>query len=168
MQNIKNTEPDPYREIMANFIVHEGAWDALDFDSKIYGAGVIQGAAQSINLVTKEQLELSVMLSNDTKLRELNGYFRNIDKPTNVLSFPYEDEEGVDTPYLGDIAISYETIYREAKEQEKEFQNHFAHMLLHGFLHLLGYDHIEDKDRNEMEALEVSILKNFNISNPYI
>lgn len=165
MHNIKNIEPDPCTVVIVNFIPQHHVWNQLDFDVECYGEEIIQGAARAVDLNLQSTLELSVMLASDAKLKELNAYFRNIDKPTNVLSFPYED---LDEHYLGDVAISYETIHKEAKEQEKQFQHHFAHMLLHGFLHLLGYDHIDDNEKNEMETLEISILKNFNILNPYI
>lgn len=164
MQNIKNIEPDPYTDIIINFIPQHPAWNELDFDVQGYGTEIIQRATR-FDLNLDAPLELSIMLANDAKLKELNEYFRDIDKPTNVLAFPYDDSDEI---YLGDVAISYETVYKEAKEQEKQFQHHFAHMLLHGFLHLLGYDHINDKEREEMEALEISILNNFNILNPYI
>ena len=106
--------------------------------------------------------EFSVLLTNDTHIQRLNRDFRGKDKPTNVLSFPGDDG------YLGDIAISFQTLEREAREQNKDFCLHFAHLLVHGLLHLRGYDHIDDSDAEIMEKLEVKILADMGIENPYI
>jgi probable rRNA maturation factor len=123
-------------------------------------------------------IEVSILLSDDDELQRLNNTFRNKDKPTNVLSFPYHNLENTNwrtklekkkNVFLGDIAISYDMVNREAIAQGKPFQSHFAHMVVHGFLHLLGYDHIYDDQANEMEELETKILqKCFGIENPYI
>lgn len=106
---------------------------------------------------------VSILLTNDAHIQQLNSDFRNMDKPTNVLSFPSDEEE-----YIGDIAIAYETLEREAKEQDKDFIHHFIHMLIHGILHLYGYDHINNKDAEDMESLEIKILADMGIENPYI
>ena len=116
----------------------------------------------SIARVIKNE-ELGVLLTNDEHIQQLNKDFRSLDKPTNVLSFP-QNEGG----YLGDIAISLETIVTEAKDEGKDFYHHFIHMLVHGLLHLQGYDHLSDDEANEMEALEVKILADIDIKNPYI
>lgn len=117
--------------------------------------------------------ELTVTLTNDKSIKILNRDFRAKDKPTNVLSFPMWDElsdipDNAGAIPLGDIIIAFETIKREAIEQEKTLPDHFTHMLIHGFLHLFGYDHMNDKDATEMESLEVKILKKLSISNPYV
>ncbi len=104
---------------------------------------------------------VSVVLADDAKLHELNHTFRGKDKPTNVLSFTGEGEE------LGDIVLAYETVKREAKEQGKSFLAHTAHLVVHGCLHLLGYDHEEEAQAGKMEAREKSILARFGISDPY-
>lgn len=102
-----------------------------------------------------------VVLSDDRRLRGLNGQFRGKDKPTNVLSFPDADEP------FGGIALALETIEREAREQGKPFVNHAKHMILHGFLHLLGYDHQTEREARLMERLETAILARLSIPNPY-
>ena len=107
--------------------------------------------------------EISILLTNDTRIQILNRDFRKIDKPTNVLSFPQEDDH-----YLGDIAISFNTLEREALEQGKQFNDHFIHMLIHGVLHLKGYDHENDSEAEKMESFEVKILEDMGIKNPYI
>lgn len=106
--------------------------------------------------------DVAVVLSDDAAIRALNRDFRGRDKPTNVLSFP-SDAPGE----WGDIILAYETISREADGQGKPFSDHAAHLLLHGFLHLLGYDHVHDEDAGVMEALEIAILAKLGIDNPY-
>ncbi len=117
--------------------------------------------------------ELTVTLTNDKKIRVLNRDYRQKDKATNVLSFPmFETLSDIpahagEVP-IGDIIIAFETMKREADEQSKTLENHFTHMLIHGFLHLLGYDHMTDSEANTMESLEIRILKKFSIKNPYV
>ncbi len=115
--------------------------------------------------------ELAVMLTDDVGIRTLNGNWRGIDKPTNVLSFPALQPVG-DVPddmprMLGDIAIAYETTRREADEEDKPFEHHLSHLAVHGFLHLIGYDHENDDDAEAMEALEREILAQLGIPDPY-
>lgn len=107
--------------------------------------------------------DIDVLLCNDDKMRELNNFWRKIDKPTNVLSFEYKESEKI----LGSIALGFGICQSEARSQNKKFEIHIAHLLVHGVLHLLGYDHIDDMDANEMEALEIEILAEIGIENPY-
>jgi probable rRNA maturation factor len=107
---------------------------------------------------------LTVLLSNDKKLRALNAGFRGKDKPTNVLSFP---SAGAGGPYLGDIALGYGVLIREARAQKKELSAHAAHLAIHGTLHLLGYDHEKARDAKAMEALEIELLAALGIADPY-
>jgi apolipoprotein N-acyltransferase len=106
--------------------------------------------------------EVSIILTNDSEIHSLNKKYRKIDKPTNVLSFETGDSE-----LLGDIYISFDTTMRESKEQKKDFKNHTTHLMVHGVLHLLGYDHLTDSDAVKMESAEVKILSKLKISNPY-
>ncbi len=119
---------------------------------------------QDIVASTLTDEHLSILLTNDRSIQQLNKDFRDKDKPTNVLSFPADDEGD----YMGDIAVAFETIQREAIEQDKSFTHHFIHMLIHGILHLDGYDHETDEDAEEMETLEIKILADMGIKNPYI
>lgn len=104
---------------------------------------------------------VDVVLADDRQLRALNHQFRGKDKPTNVLSFPDGDEP------FGGMALSYETIRLESKEQGKSLVNHSKHMILHGLLHLLGHDHQRSREARLMEQLEIAILSELGISNPY-
>lgn len=122
---------------------------------------------KSLNFVNRKGC-LSIVLSEDRFIQKYNKEFRGKDKPTNVLSFSSDSNELEDEDYLGDIIISLETIQKEAIEQQKTEINHFTHILIHGVLHLCGFDHIEEKDREKMEGIEIEILKLFGIENPYI
>jgi probable rRNA maturation factor len=117
------------------------------------------------------EAELAVMLTDDTGIRTLNNNWRGIDKPTNVLSFPaLQTTAGAppDAPrMLGDIAIAYETTRKEADDEEKPFDHHLSHLAVHGFLHLIGYDHEKDDDAEAMEGLEREILAQLGIPDPY-
>jgi probable rRNA maturation factor len=113
-------------------------------------------------------VELSLLLSDDAGLRELNRAWRGIDKPTNVLSFP---GSGAPTPdgvhHLGDIALAFETVAREADAEGKSLSDHVAHLVVHGALHLLGRDHGTDTEADAMEALETAALASLGIADPY-
>jgi probable rRNA maturation factor len=112
--------------------------------------------------------ELSVVLTDDAAIRTVNAEWRGIDKPTNVLSFPQAEGKAIArSPMLGDVVLAYETIEREAAEAGKSFADHFAHLIVHGVLHLFGYDHLNDADAEAMEALEIRILATLGIDNPY-
>ena len=115
--------------------------------------------------------EISIVLADDAFVQRLNKEYRGKDKPTNVLSFPQHEPEELksrnDFTSLGDIILAYETVKKESLEQSKSMEMHTSHLIVHGFLHLLGYDHIEDSDAEEMEALEIKTLKTLGIKNPY-
>jgi probable rRNA maturation factor len=118
------------------------------------------------------EAELAVMLTDDTGIRTLNSNWRGIDKPTNVLSFPALQPSGPGGPdeaprMLGDIAIAYETTRRQADDEQKPFDHHLSHLAVHGFLHLIGFDHEKDGDAEAMETLEQEILAQLGIPDPY-
>ena len=122
------------------------------------------------NLLNGNELnhEVSVLLTNDEEIRELNKKYRKIDKPTNVLSFSIMSDTNVnELKMIGDIVISKEKILSEAKDQKKTFNDHLAHIVIHGFLHLLNFTHDSKEDSNIMENKEVELLKMIDISNPY-
>jgi probable rRNA maturation factor len=115
-------------------------------------------------------VEIGILLTDDTTLRTLNREYRGIDKPTNVLSFPISRTIPVDTALpilLGDIVISCQTVAIEAERDGKTAEHHLRHMLVHGVLHLLGFDHETEAEAEAMEALEAQILLPLGVSNPY-
>ena len=111
--------------------------------------------------------ELSIVLTDDAEQQGLNRDWRGIDKPTNVLSFPQIEPFGPVTGILGDIVLARETLEREAAELGKPFTDHYTHLVVHGFLHILGYDHIDEAEALVMEGLETQILATLGIPDPY-
>jgi probable rRNA maturation factor len=111
--------------------------------------------------------ELAIVLTNDAEQRELNQQWRGKDSSTNVLSFPQIEPFGPVIGILGDITIARETLEREALEQGTSFPDHFTHLVVHGFLHILGYDHLTDAQALQMEGLETRILADLGIDDPY-
>jgi probable rRNA maturation factor len=116
--------------------------------------------------VSTSGAELAIVLTNDSAIRLLNRDWRGTDAATNVLSFPAQNAIG-EPPLIGDIVLAFETIAREAREEGKPFAHHVAHLTVHGFLHLNGYDHQRSKDAEEMEQLERKILQRLAIPDPY-
>ena len=115
-----------------------------------------------------EEFQVSIEIVDKATSHDLNKTYRNKDKPTNVLSFPLELPEFVEEILIGDLAICAEVVIEEAKNQNKNLEHHWAHLTIHGCLHLLGYDHIDDDGAEEMEAIEVELLDKLGINNPYI
>ncbi len=115
-----------------------------------------------------EDCELSVRIVEVDESTELNSTYRGKSGPTNVLSFPFEAPVVIEPRLLGDLVICKTVVETEAKQQNKQLEEHWAHMVIHGCLHLLGYDHIETDEAEKMEALEVKILQSLNIDNPYL
>lgn len=112
--------------------------------------------------------EIAILLTDDAEMHALNKQWRGIDKPTDVLSFPSDQPEIPGQPqYLGDVAVGYETALRDAEAMHRPFDGHISHLLVHGFLHLLGYDHIEAEDAKVMEPLEAEILAGLGLPDPY-
>ncbi|WP_428945549.1 rRNA maturation RNase YbeY [Pantoea sp. FN060301] len=116
----------------------------------------------------QEESEVTVRVVDEAESRELNHTYRGKDKPTNVLSFPFEAPPGIELPLLGDLIICRQVVEQEAQEQEKPLLAHWAHMVVHGSLHLLGYDHIEDDEAEEMEGIETEIMLALGYDDPYI
>ena len=116
---------------------------------------------------TEEASELVIRVVDANESQKLNKTFRGKDYPTNVLSFPADIQLPEGPTILGDIAICLPVVKREADEQSKRFDQHFAHMVVHGCLHLMGYDHEDEHDADQMEAKEIGILENLGYPNPY-
>ena len=125
-----------------------------------------------LSKITEDKNELkksaSILLTDDLYMKEINKKWRKLEKATNVLSFPVNKQiKEEDYFFIGDIVLSYETILSECKLRKKSFRDHFLHLLIHGFLHLLGYNHDNKRNEKEMEELEVNYLYKLNIKNPY-
>ena len=126
------------------------------------------------SFLKKKKLNFSILLTNDNEIKEINLKYRKLNKPTNVLSFKsiiYEKnyfKNNEQEIHLGEIIISMERIYCEAKINNVLFKDHFIHIFLHAILHILGYDHEIDSERKKMENIEILILKNLGIKNPYV
>ncbi|MCL4113789.1 rRNA maturation RNase YbeY [Vibrio lentus] len=116
----------------------------------------------------QENAELTVRIVDTEESHQLNHDYRGKDKPTNVLSFPFEAPPGMELDLLGDLIICRQVVEKEAEEQNKPLLAHWAHMVVHGSLHLLGYDHIEDDEAEEMESLETEIMQTMGFEDPYI
>ena len=115
----------------------------------------------------RQEAELSIRLVDEAESQSLNRDYRGKDKPTNVLSFPAELPAELELPLLGDLVVCRQVVEREAAEQNKAAHDHWAHMIIHGTLHLLGFDHIDDDDAERMETLEIVLLGQLGIDNPY-
>lgn len=115
----------------------------------------------------RDESELTIVICDEAQSQQLNNDYRGKNKPTNVLSFEFEAPPGIDIPLVGDLIICPAIVLAEAQEQEKSFHDHFAHMVVHGCLHLLGFDHIKSDDALEMETKEKQILAELNIADPY-
>jgi probable rRNA maturation factor len=167
----RNSGPMPTMALpITEVLVVAGCWQA-EPDAEAVIQRAIAAAAETVDADVGDA-ELAVMLTDDTGIRTLNLNWRGIDKPTNVLSFPALQPTGPTGPddaprMLGDIAIAYETTRREADDEQKPFDHHLSHLAVHGFLHLIGYDHENDGDAEAMEALEQQILSQLGIPNPY-
>ena len=116
----------------------------------------------------REEAELTVRIVDPDESMGLNHQYRNIKKPTNVLSFPFENPPGITLPLLGDLIICKKVVESEAQLQNKTLAAHWAHMVIHGTLHLLGYDHIEQQQALEMENLETQLLTELGFADPYL
>ncbi|MFG1401206.1 rRNA maturation RNase YbeY [Xanthobacter sediminis] len=164
-----DTELLPPDAVEIDVLVEVPLWSALP-DAE----GIVVGAALAALAAVPEEVpapaEMSITLTDDAHIQVLNREWRDMDKATNVLSFPApelpEDMEDAPQP-LGDVIVAFETLKREAELEDKAIAHHLTHLVVHGTLHLLGYDHIEDDEAEEMEGLERQILAGLGIDDPY-
>jgi probable rRNA maturation factor len=151
-----------------DILVESGGWPE---EARLHELSVraIAAAWQQLDGGEQPESELSLVFTDDAAIRELNNDWRDKDKPTNVLSFPaFALKPGQKPgPMLGDIVIARETVAREAVDEEKPFDHHLTHLIVHGFLHLVGYDHLTEAEAEEMEGLERKILEHLAIPDPY-
>lgn len=151
--------------LTADILVTAACWQA-EPDAETLVQRAIEAAARE---ASAEAAEVAIVLTDDSGIRSLNRDWRGIDKPTNVLSFPAAQSpaRGDGHRMLGDIAIAYEITRREAESENKPFAHHLSHLAVHGFLHLVGYDHENDADAETMESLERTILARLGVPDPY-
>jgi probable rRNA maturation factor len=142
---------------MIDIVIAEKKWRKPGLVARLEGA-----AALVLRRHKKAKASLTLLLADDKQVKALNRDFRGKNKPTNVLSFPSEERS-----YLGDIALAYGVTAKEARAGGKRFADHATHLVVHGTLHLLGYDHETARDAKKMEPLEVEILAKLGISDPY-
>jgi probable rRNA maturation factor len=161
-------EPDPEPQRLTLDVVHDfDGWAVIaDIEPLIRAAA---NALQAEVDIGAPHATAAIMLASDAEVRQLNAKWRGIDKATNVLSFPAPEAPGdlEQVEFLGDIALACETVLAEAADQGVTPAHHLQHLLVHGLLHLLGYDHENPDDATEMEALEVDILARLGIADPY-
>lgn len=155
-----------------DLIESAGNWEALgDIETIVAAAvGAVARAPQLAHVLPQGALAVAVVLSDDREVAGYNGQYRGMPKPTNVLSFPAAPDQPVpdgEMRSLGDIILAVETIGREAAEQGVPFAHHLQHLVVHGLLHLAGFDHIEAADAETMEALETAILATIGVPDPY-
>lgn len=166
-------------EPLVDTVIEDPRWEGANLAALADRAATVTFAALGL---CEDGYSLCVMGCDDARIADLNGEFRNKGMATNVLSFPSENRSAVapglvpdlpdagppdDPEELGDIAISYDTCARETVEQGKELSHHVTHLVVHGILHLLGYDHIEDADADLMERTEARILASLGVDDPY-
>lgn len=157
----------PRAPLSADILVTAACWEAEPEAETLVQRAIAAAARQACPSV--DGAEVAIVLTDDSGIQTLNRDWRGIDKPTNVLSFPAAPVPGPDTQprMLGDIAIAFEVTRREAESENKPFAHHLSHLAVHGFLHLLGYDHETDADAEIMENLERQILDDLDIPDPY-
>ena len=154
--------PAPQAKLKIDVLVDSDRWNEVGKARSIVRRAVAAAAAT----VSTTGTELAIVLTDDSAIRQLNRLWRGIDAPTNVLSFP--SKRTADEPsHLGDVVLAFETIAREAEAEGKPFAHRLAHLAVHGFLHLIGYDHERDADAQIMEQTERKILRRLNIPDPY-
>jgi probable rRNA maturation factor len=168
------------RDLDISISLEAGDWEVVvaDVEQRIETAArAAFDAAERPSVLDGAPAEMSLVLADDALVRTLNRDYRDKDKPTNVLSFALLDDlddtddalardEGMPI-LIGDVILAFETVQREAREQGKSIKDHLAHLVIHGVLHLLGYDHQSDPDADRMERLETSILARMGIADPY-
>jgi probable rRNA maturation factor len=148
-------------------IAEAGEWSRLESPEDL-ARRAVEAAFGVASDAPREDVEISLLLTDDEGIRDLNRAWRGKDKPTNVLSFPAPEQPGMQNPrHLGDMALGFETLVREAEEEKKSLADHFAHLVVHGTLHLLGYDHELEAQAEIMESLEVKALATLGIADPY-
>jgi probable rRNA maturation factor len=153
---------------VVDVVAESPLWDAEPTSEDVARRAVDAALGEIVRTYNKSA-EMSVILADDARLKDLNRDWRGKDQPTNVLSFPAAEGEDIATaPLLGDLVIAFETVAEEARRDGKSFNDHFAHLVVHGTLHLFGFDHMSDAEAEIMENTERAALARLGISDPYL
>jgi probable rRNA maturation factor len=154
-------------KLQVEFVASSRRWRAA-LAARTLARQAIAASAATCGVALCAGAELCVHLADDAHVRDLNARWRGLDKPTNVLSFPAVDPAQLASArLLGDIVLAYETVAREAEAEGKPLADHFRHLIVHGFLHLVGFDHETDAEAEVMEAMETRILARLGVADPY-
>lgn len=162
------------RDILIDIAIQDPAWDKVEGLHRTVEETIKTAIRYATlpHIAQDRALELSIVLANNDLVQVLNREYRGKDKPTNVLTFAALDEDNAPDHggplSLGDVILAFETLMEEARDQKKPFGDHLKHLCVHGTLHLLGYDHLEEDEANIMETLEIRILQTLGVQNPYI
>jgi len=159
---MRSTRRRPARGPAVDVVVASARWRRVP-----RAAGIVRRAIAAAAPAGMRRAELAVTLTSDRAIRALNRRWRGKDAPTNVLSFPAPEQRPGGPRHLGDVVIAYETVASEAAAENKAFGHHLAHLAVHGFLHLLGYDHESDRQAEAMERRERRILARLGVPDPY-
>lgn len=166
----ERSQPPPEPEPDLTVAVEDDRWKALFPEAEAALAPFVR-AALAAGTAPAGPVELGVVLTDDATVHRLNRDYRGQDKPTNVLSFALSEGEATPEPggpaMLGDVVLAYDTVAREAEERGERAQDHACHLVVHGVLHLLGYDHATDAEAETMERLEAAVLARFGLADPY-
>ncbi len=173
MSAVSRSVPAAYEGISVALSIEDGAWEDCGLgDAEAIAAmalDCVRAVAAHVELPDDLQTEIGLTLADDATVKSANAEWRGKDRPTNILSFPMAEltPGTVPGPLAGDLLVAFETVAREARAEEKPFADHFRHLLVHGTLHLLGLDHQDDAEADRMEALEIGVLAEFGIPDPY-
>ena len=152
--------------VRVDFVETSRAWRGLP--ARTLARQAIAAASIECGIALRRGAELCIHLVGDADIRALNAQWRGVDAPTNVLSFPAVEPVRVrEARLLGDVLIAFETVSREAEQERKPLADHYRHLVVHGFLHLLGFDHVADDEGEAMEALETRVLARLGVADPY-
>ena len=153
---------------VVDVVAESPLWDAHPGTEEV-ARRAVDAALTEAGRTYQKDAELAVILADDARLKDLNRDWRGKDRPTNVLSFPgAEGDEIATAPLLGDLVLAFETVAEEAKRDGKSFEDHFAHLVVHGTLHLFGFDHMSDAEAETMENTERAALARLGIADPYL
>jgi len=154
-------------KLHVEFVATSPAWRGA-LAARTLARQAIAASFAECGVALRPGAELCVHLADDAHVRGLNARWRGLDKPTNVLSFPAADAAHIgETRLIGDIVLAFETVAREAEAEGKPLADHYRHLVVHGFLHLIGFDHQTDEEAQRMEALETRILARLGVADPY-